>query len=210
MLYLEISCRNDVTNLWLSFSILTKKCVKAQTLNQKKLYNAQKCYPGFLAWNKYWKDCYAVDLKDKNDIDSLSNVDVYYEKWVKECAESAEHSDFQKLWEVLMIRVTSEAICETAGSMMNQHCCKNRFLQPKNLNIEMYLKFNLGPLHLLDNFVKEILASDSSQSYLRKEQAKKRSLVTNDLNKSAAMEIIEKRNEKKSRFPISFWQDTSK
>ena len=35
---------------------------------------------------------------------------------------------FQKLWEVLMIRVTSEAICETAGSMMNQHCGKNRFL----------------------------------------------------------------------------------
>jgi len=81
-----------------------------------------------------------------------------------------------------MIRVTSEAICETAGSMMNQHCVKNRFLQPENFNIEMYLKFNLGPLHLLDDFVKEILASDSSQSYLRKEQAKKRRLVTNDLN----------------------------
>ena len=144
------------------------------------------------------------------DLDSLANVDIYYEKWVKECAESAKHSDFQKLWEVLMIRVTSEAICETAGSMMNQHCGKNRFLQPENFNIEMYLKFNLGPLHLLDNFVKEILASDSSQSYLRKEQAKKRRLVTNDLNKSAAMETIEKRIEKKSRFPISFWQDTSK
>ena len=42
------------------------------------------------------------------------------------------------------------------------------------------------------------------------EQAKKRRLVTNDLNKSAAMETIEKRIEKKSRFPISFWQDTSK
>ena len=82
---------------------------------------------------------------------------------------------------------------------MNQHCGKNRFLQPENFNIEMYLKFNLGPLHLLDNFVKEILASDSSQSYLRKEQAKKRRLVTNDLNKSAAMRTIEKRIEKKSR-----------
>ena len=74
----------------------------------------------------------------------------------------------------------------------------------------MYLKFNLGPLHLLDKFVKEILASDSSQSYLRKEQAKKRRLVTNDLNESATMETIEKRIEIKSRFPTSFWQDTSK
>ena len=60
----------------------------------------------------------------------------------------------------------------------------------------MYLKFNLGPLHLLDNFVKEILASDSTKSYLRKERAKISRLVTNDLNKSAAMETIEKRIEK--------------
>ena len=116
----------------------------------------------------------------------MSNFDVYYEKWVKECAESAKHSDFQKLWEVLMIRVTSEA------------------------NIEMYLKFNLGPLHLINSFVKEILASDSTKSYLRKEQAKISRLVTNDLNKSAAMETIEKRIENKSRFPTLFWQDTSR
>ena len=74
----------------------------------------------------------------------------------------------------------------------------------------MYLKFNLGALHLLDNFVKEILASDSTQSYLRKEQAKISRLVTNDLNKNAAMETIEKRIEKKVSFQTSFWQDTSK
>ena len=87
---------------------------------------------------------------------------------------------------------------------------KNMFLQPENFHIERNLKFNLGPLHLLENFVKEILASDSSQSYLRKEEAKTRRLVTNDLNKSAAMKTIEKRIENKSRFPTSFWQDTSR
>ena len=74
----------------------------------------------------------------------------------------------------------------------------------------MYLKFNLGPLHLLDNFVKEILASDYTKSYLRKEQYKISRLVTNDLNKSAAMETIEKRIENKSHFPKLFWQDTSR
>ena len=91
---------------------------------------------------------------------------------------------------------------------MPKHCGKNRFLQPENFNIEMNLKFNLGPLHLLANFVKEILASDCNQSYLRKEQAKTMRLVTNDLNKSAA-ETIEKWI-KKSHLPTSFWQDTSK
>ena len=34
-----------------------------------------------------------------------------------------------------------------------------------SFNIEKYLKFNLGPLHLLDNFVKEILASDSTKFF---------------------------------------------
>ena len=57
----------------------------------------------------------------------------------------------------------------------------------------MYLKFNLETLHLLDNFVKKILASDSTKSFLRKEQDKISRLVTDDLSKSAAMEIIEKR-----------------
>ena len=68
----------------------------------------------------------------------------------------------------------------------------------------MYIKFNIGPLHLLDNFVKEILASDSTKSYLRKEQYKISRLVTNDLNKRGAMETIEKRTEKKSCFLTSF------
>ena len=56
----------------------------------------------------------------------------------------------------------------------------------------MYLKFNLGLLHLLDNFVKEILASDSTKSYFRKEKDNISRLFTNDLNKSAAMETIKK------------------
>ena len=46
-----------------------------------------------------------------------------------------------------MIRSTSEAICETVGSMMAQHGAKNHSLQPKNFNIEMYLRFNLPTLH---------------------------------------------------------------
>ena len=43
-----------------------------------------------------------------------------------------------------MIRVRSEAICETAGSMMNQHCGKNRFLQPENFNILNSLRMSFA------------------------------------------------------------------
>ena len=56
----------------------------------------------------------------------------------------------------------------------------NPHQKPENFNIEIYLKINLGPLHLLNNFVKEILASDSTKPYLRKKQDKISRIVTND------------------------------
>ena len=71
---------------------------------------------------------------------------------------------FQKLWENLMVRSTSEAICETTGRMMNQHSGKNRHLKPNNFNVEMFLRFNLGPLHKLDGLVAEIFAFNSKKS----------------------------------------------
>ena len=71
---------------------------------------------------------------------------------------SEKNLPFQKLWENLMVRSTSEAICETTGSMMNQHSGKNQHLNPNNFNVEMFLRFNLGPLHKLDGLVAEIFA----------------------------------------------------
>ena len=53
-----------------------------------------------------------------------------------------------------MIRSSSEAICETIGSIMGQHCAKSRYLKPDNFNKEIVLRVNLEPLHLLDNFIK--------------------------------------------------------
>ena len=65
-----------------------------------------------------------------------------------------------------MIRVTSEAICETAGSMMNQQSGKNQHLNPNNFNVEMFLRFNLGPLHKLDGLVAEIFAFNSKKIWM--------------------------------------------
>ena len=48
-----------------------------------------------------------------------------------------------------MVRSTSEAICETTGSMMNQQSGKNQHLNPNNFNVEMFLRFNLKFLHLI-------------------------------------------------------------
>jgi hypothetical protein len=63
---------------------------------------------------------------------------------------------FSKLFQNLQIRSTSEAIAETAGSVMNQHCGKNRHLKPSNFDRELFLEFNLGPQHMLEGLVEDV------------------------------------------------------
>ena len=61
-----------------------------------------------------------------------------------------------------MITSCSEAICETVGSIMNQHAGKNRHLEPRYFSMEIYLRFNLGPLHLMKALIKEVLSDKNS------------------------------------------------
>ena len=72
----------------------------------------------------------------------------------------------KNLWELGMIRSTSEAICETVGSIKNQHAGKNCHLEPEYFSMELVLRFSLGPIHLLDDFVDEILSSDTGKTYI--------------------------------------------
>ena len=74
--------------------------------------------------------------------------------------------------------------------------------------MEMVLRVNLGPLHLMDSLVDEVIAIDPSKSYVRKE-SRISEIVSKDINKSAAIATYEKNNEKKSRFPHSFWIGSS-
>ena len=103
-----------------------------------------------------------------------------------------------------MIRSTSEAMCETIGSMMNQHCGKNRHLEPEFFSMEMTLRVNLGSLHILNDFIDDIFSNDSKKSYIRKE-TRTTQIISKDCNKSAAIASFQKRNEEKSRYPTAFW-----
>lgn len=57
-----------------------------------------------------------------------------------------------------MIRGTSEAACETVGSIMNIHSGRNCHLKPEKFSKEIVLRYNLGPMHVLDDhdFIEEI------------------------------------------------------
>ena len=129
------------------------------------------------------------------------NVHLYYQNWVK--ISDGQYPEFQDLWEIVMIRSTSEAICETVGSMMNQHSGRNRHLDPTYFSMEMVLRFNLGPLHLLDTLIDDILTT-KPVDFVRKETRENR-LSSKDVNTSAAVNTFREKREKKSRFPAVFW-----
>ena len=79
--------------------------------------------------------------------------------------------------------------------MMNHHCGKSRHLEPEFFCMEMFLRVNLGPLHLLESLVDEILSNDFNKSYLRKE-TRISQIVSKDINKSTAIATFQKNNEK--------------
>ena len=97
----------------------------------------------------------------------------------------------------------SEAIAETVGSIMISHGGKGRCLQPLNFNIEICLCFNLGPLHLLENLITEII-TERKKDYIRKLEGAGR------LDKliavtSSTIHNYRKKEINKSRLPNDVW-----
>ena len=145
---------------------LIKGVLKCLPPRQAELFDPELCYPGFLDWNNFWHESYSRENVNQ-DLDPIRNIHLYYENWVKKIG--SKHMEFQKLFENVMIRSTSEAQCESIGSIMNQHCGKNCHLEPEYFSMELVLRVNLGPLNELKGLINEVLASDPDRSYLRKE-----------------------------------------
>ena len=82
-----------------------------------------------------------------------------------------------------------EAYCESIGSIMNQHCGKNRHLEPEYFSMELVLRVNLGPLNELKGLINEVLASDPDRSYLRKEDRISQLTASNDVHKRANVSL---------------------
>ena len=99
----------------------------------------------------------------------------------------------------------SEAMAETVGSMMNQHCGRGRHLQPAFFSMELVLRFNLGPLHLMDGLIKEVLECEKKE-YIRR-VTRVDMLITKDTKLSAAMNTFRNKARDNSRFPTIFWTD---
>ena len=50
-------------------------------------------------------------------------------------------------------------MAETVGSVMQNHTGWNRHLQPHNFSREIVLRFNVGPLHTLEELVSKVYSA---------------------------------------------------
>ena len=93
-------------------------------------------------------------------MDLLAHDHVDYENSVSKVGQ--DFMDFQRLWETVMICLTSEVICKTVGFIMLQHG-HNCSLKAENFSMEMMLQFNLGPMHLMESLISDIFASENKK-----------------------------------------------
>ena len=84
-------------------------------------------------------------------IEDDEKIEIIYQRYSKLYGKD-EDKAFQVIYEFVNIRTYSEAICETIDSMMAISVNNGRNLQPINQGKEVFLRFNLPPMHLLQKF----------------------------------------------------------
>ena len=179
---------------------LLQDLVESLPPRQSETIDANACHEGFMNWNNYWNK-----FASKRDHEApIKNVHLTYQSWVKE--NNGKFCQFQELYELCMIRSTSEAACETVGSIMKLHAGSSRHLEPVYFSKEIVLRYNLGPIHTLlkKGFADEVFNRDKKEYVRRTDRPDK--ITTKDLTKSSGIGTFEEKEEEKSHFPLSFWE----
>ena len=161
--------------------------------NQAESIDSVLVTPGFLNWNKFFSS------------KKSSPINKVYQEWFSSLKTETrtEYKYCIQLFESLQVRVMSEAICETVGSIMASHGARGRNLQPSNFNMELFLRFNLGPLHLLDGLCNEILDTKPKLYHRKLDNSRLDKLIS---VQSASVANFRKREEEKSKLPPSLWR----
>ena len=156
---------------------------------------------------------YSSYIKTKTLVKKMSerNKDnEIYEKWYKECVGiSDSHLAFSKFFQNLQIRTSSEAMAETVGSIMNNHSGKERYLDPVNFSKEIYLKFNLGPLFMMEDVIQAVYDLKNKE-YIYKRKASG-ALSTHfsllaDHVEGSAIKAYRETQVKKAHLPVKLWK----
>ena len=123
--------------------------------------------------------------------------------------ETTSHENFSKLFQNLQIRIASEAMAETVGSIMTNHCGKGRYLEPVNFSKEICLEFNLGPLFMLNNIIDKLYNLKKREYVYKTNESGARSshfsqLV--DVEEGSAVRTYRRQQQEKSHLPVDIWK----
>ena len=103
----------------------------------------------------------------------------------------------------------SEAMAETVGSVMTHHLgsgSRNTLL-PINLNCEIYIRFKLGPLHLMESLIKSLVnrrIEEDKVSYKRVLDGKRPDKLKCPAS-SSLIYTYRKEENKKAHLPLALW-----
>ena len=82
-------------------------------------------------------------------------------------------------------------------------------MNPVNFNKEVTLEFNLGPQHLMENFVSEVYERRKKE-YIYKEDERgilvTRARRLGDTSVGSSIRYFRKHQEDASKFPLDFWK----
>ncbi|CAF4208097.1 unnamed protein product [Rotaria sp. Silwood2] len=114
-----------------------------------------------------WKRRVLREIKDKETMDILTtNGKLITSKEMKTFYTSRDLSDaiidFLYFHSLMVLKIRTEAICETAASILKGHIHGNRSLNHDPLDSEVMLHWNAPPLHLADSFIKHSLNDNFS------------------------------------------------
>ena len=137
----------------------------------------------------------------------LKPEEIWYQYYQKYKGNTVTQS-FINLYQFVQGKTYSEAICETVGSIMKIHIGRGRNLHPVNFGKEIFLRFNLPPLHsLTSNYIPKIVKMklDEKTEYFRKLQFTRNEKLKY-VELSASVGNFRKSEEDKTHLPISWVQ----
>lgn len=155
-------------------------------------YSAAECLPGYQSWRAL--------LNKEFQRDSTMTLEKLWEIFVKKYKNTFENCI--DLFEDLHIRTMSEAMAETVGSMMNTAISRGRNPHPLNLSIELCLRFNLPPLHCLNNLIDEIYEQRKVE-YIRRLDSKRPDKL---ISSACSAAIYNFRENQSSHLPTDLWE----
>ena len=106
----------------------------------KNEFQFQSCFPAYQVFLKFARQM----VKTRK-----AELEVIWEAFWAKYSSLDMFTEFIYLFQHVQVKSYSEAICETVGSVMAIHHGHGRNVHPLNFNKEIYLNFNLGPLHIL-------------------------------------------------------------